>query len=293
MSLIYKSLQQLKSQHNPPGKTSPYARLQGGTIWPWKSILAVTVLTFLMLAMFFFLRQQIKYDEHKSLAQLNEPAQDSDIRRHINTGVRTDSKQTSGINNSETKSMESGSREESKAKPGPNTQQTKKHSQVKPEQKTKPQTVAPSKEEGNTEHKMTESAMDEHQAELSTAFKEKARRNQVILDMEKKLRSSLNNPDRFAEILEELKQKAGPRNAVVYKWQGTRALQNKEFAEAEQFFQKYIQESGPDIAIQINIILAQIGQDKMTEAREKLQKLLKKHPENNKLNNLKTYLTKS
>lgn len=294
MSLIYKSLQQLKSHHGQPGKTSPYARLHTGMVWPWKSILAVTLLTLLMLAMFLFIRQQIKNNEQNNLAQLDAPARDSDIRRQINAGIRTDPKQSPETDKPEAStSAVKGSRKESKAKVDAHSRQGKPQSLAKPEQNTRPQAIPPSPEKKKPEPKMAKSTMDAHQAELSLAFKEKARRNQSILDMEKQLRSSLNNPHRFAAILKELKQKAGAKNAVVYKWQGIQALKKKNYSRAEQLFDTYIQKSGPDIAIQINIILAQIGQEKMTEAQNSLQKLLKKHPENHKLNNLKTYLTKN
>jgi hypothetical protein len=293
VSLIYKSLQQLKSQHNPPGKTSPYARLHNGMVWPWKTILAVTVLTFLMLAIFFFVRQQIKNEEQNNLARFSEPTQDSDIRRQINAGIRTESNQTPGASNPETNSIESDSGEEPEAKADAETQQIDKQSQAKTEQSSKPQSIPPSTQDKKTEPQNSGSKRDAHQAELTMAFKEKARRNQSILAMEKQLRSSLNSPEEFADVLVKLKQKAGNKNAVVYKWQGIQALQNKEFTKAEQLFQKYIQKSGPDIAIQINIILAQIGQKKMAEARKNLRSMLKKHPENHKLNNLKTYLTKN
>ncbi|WP_462325593.1 hypothetical protein [Desulfoplanes sp.] len=157
-------------------------------------------------------------------------------------------------------------------------------------QSTPPQSTSAFTKKHTTEAGSPE---DTIQTKLSTTFREKAHRNQFILELEKQLRSSLNDPSRFAALLAELQQKAGTKNAVVDKWQGIRALQNNKFAAAEQFFAAYIQKSGPDIAIQTNIILAQIGQDKMTEAQNSLHTLLQKHPENIKLNSLKTYLTKN
>lgn len=286
MSLIYKSLQQLKSTQGTSGTTSPYAQLHTGTVWPWKSIVAVTVLTVLMLAMFLFVRQQIQNNGPNNPARLNTSTRDSDIRRPVHANIPIDSNEPSAPTGDAPRSTAGNSQEKSKADGA--VQHAKTQSPTLPHPPL--QSTSSFKKKHTTD---TGSPGDNVQTKLSTAFREKARRNQFILDMENQLRSSLNDPSRFAATLAELQQKAGTKNAVVDKWQGIQALQNNEFAAAEQFFAAYIQKSGPDIAIQINIILAQIGQDKMTEAQNSLHKLLKKYPENTKLNSLKTYLTKN
>jgi hypothetical protein len=236
--------------------------------------------------MFLFVRQQIQNNGPNNPARLNTSTRDSDIRRPVHANIPIDSNQPPAPPVDAPRSMAGNSQEKSKADAAmqhPETQSPTK-------QPTPPQSTSAFKKKHTTE---SGSPDDTIQTKLSTTFREKAHRNQFILEMEKQLRSSLNDPARFAAILAELQQKAGTKNAVVDKWQGIRALQNNEFAAAEQFFAAYIQKSGPDIAIQINIILAQIGQDKMTEAQNSLHKMLKKYPENTKLNSLKTYLTKN
>ncbi len=290
MSLIYKSLQQLKKHTGDTGVSVSYSQLNSKQVWPWRTIVTAIGLSVLMLILFFLLQSQIEQARKKSLENSKKDAGQSgkQVRQKIvspslaNSTQKAEASPTKRETKNRTQTTSSLPR---KAK----TDKVMQADSKQPEQEEKPP-PPPSSAQKNIPQKASPAPRSKDSA-LAENFSNKVQKNQAILELENKLRSSLGKPRHFSSLLAKLQEKTGKNSSVVHKWQGFQALNQDNYALAEKRFQECLQENGPNLALKINVVLAQIGQQKLKPALKNVNELLLKHPENEKLTNLKEYLT--
>ena len=111
------------------------------------------------------------------------------------------------------------------------------------------------------------------------AYVSKVRRNQRVMELERALRDSWQAKDMlsFELSLKTLESLLGPASPLVLKWQGSRAMADKHFAEAEALFRRALAKSPKDTSAKANLILSLLGQNKREMARTELKRALTAH----------------
>ena len=152
-------------------------------------------------------------------------------------------------------------------------------------QKSLPPLSKPRKVNLDTRKKVGMEDLVKPTTELEKHFATKARRNQAILSLEQRLVEHWRQGDAegTAVVLHELEQKAGPESALVRKWQGTMALKDKRYREAERLFRSILRSGGDQPGVRINLIQALVGQGKSAEMEQELRRLKIDFPVNDKV----------
>lgn len=124
--------------------------------------------------------------------------------------------------------------------------------------------------------------------DLERHFAAKARKNQLILRLEQRLRDRWRKGDAAGvrAALEELESSAGRDSALVRKWQGAVALKEKRYAEAEGVFRSVLRSAGDDLAVRINLVQVLAVQGKQQEAEQELGRMQKDFPASDKVSQL-------
>jgi tetratricopeptide (TPR) repeat protein len=121
---------------------------------------------------------------------------------------------------------------------------------------------------------------------LENHFADKARNNEDILALERKLSQSLESGriDESKELLHSINEKLGDgESATKIRWDGYLALKERNYELAEGKFRKALSKNPNDFVSSINLTYALMGQGKMQEARELYRKLIDRHPMNEKV----------
>jgi tetratricopeptide (TPR) repeat protein len=111
---------------------------------------------------------------------------------------------------------------------------------------------------------------------LEKHFTRQANKNQSLLEVQSKLMTEVS-AGRVAKVKKDLKivtKKLGQKSFYRLKWEGYLALKEKKYAEAEALYRKALAKNPLDKEARINLTLALLGQKKRSEA-EKIYKQLK------------------
>lgn len=121
---------------------------------------------------------------------------------------------------------------------------------------------------------------------LETHFAKKARKNENVIALERKLVQASKGGDigRSKELLNTMTTKIGKReSAAKYKWEGYLALKEKRYADAENFFRRAVSMRPSDYVSNINLVYALLGQGKREEAIRIYRALLERYPMNERV----------
>jgi tetratricopeptide (TPR) repeat protein len=116
---------------------------------------------------------------------------------------------------------------------------------------------------------------------LERHFAERARQNEALLSLERKMVQSLEagRMQQSKELLGSMEQKLqAPRSATKFKWEGYMALKQKDFARAEELYRKALSIKPSDFVSRINLVYALSGQGKYDEARKIYRSLADDYP---------------
>ncbi len=118
---------------------------------------------------------------------------------------------------------------------------------------------------------------DKAQAEF---FQAQARRNQRVLELERRLSVNWRWEDlsAFRQDLNALRQILGPGSELAAKWEGVEALAEKNFGLAETLFTRNQAKNPTDVSVRMNLLMALIGQGKGPEARQVFARLERMAP---------------
>ncbi|WP_457571677.1 tetratricopeptide repeat protein [Desulfovulcanus sp.] len=248
MSLIYKSLQQLRKEEETKKRRrkiqAPEAVAPGMRKVIQKFLLYVSSIVLFIFITMFWLR--------------------SEIRQII--ALTAQQVKTSGT--VQTISESDKPKKEQKAKP------VVMVSNVLPEVKqvvhnTLPQLKKKKKTKKVEELKKPTIALEKH-------FTRQANKNQALLEVQSKLITevSAGRVEKVKKELTVITKKLGEKSFYRLKWEGYLALKEKNYAEAEALYRKALAKNPMDKEARINLTLALLGQKKRTEA-EKIYKQLK------------------
>lgn len=121
---------------------------------------------------------------------------------------------------------------------------------------------------------------------LETHFAKKARENESILALERRLSQSVEGGkvEQSKELLGSMTKKLGNKeSATKIRWEGYLALKERKYAEAEEKFRKALSIKPHDYVSSINLVYSLIGQAKMQEARKLYRDLVDRHPMDEKV----------
>ncbi|WP_461210027.1 tetratricopeptide repeat protein [Desulfocurvus sp. DL9XJH121] len=124
---------------------------------------------------------------------------------------------------------------------------------------------------------------------LETHFASKARKNENVLALERKLvqASKTGNLSQSKELLDSMSVQIGKKeSAAKYKWEGYLALKEKRYQDAENFFRRAVGIRPTDYVSNINLVYALLGQGKRDEAVAIYRKLIDRYPMNERVQKL-------
>ena len=132
---------------------------------------------------------------------------------------------------------------------------------------------------------------DKAQAEF---FQAQARRNQRVLELERRLSVNWRWEDlsAFRQDLNALRQILGPGSELAAKWEGIEALAEKNFGLAETLFSRNLAKNPTDVSGRMNLLMALIGQEKKPEARQEYARLERMAPLDPRLKGLQAALVR-
>ena len=124
--------------------------------------------------------------------------------------------------------------------------------------------------------------------ELEELFQRRARRNRLVMDLDRQLASAWNRDDLQAmdPLLRRLSDEAGRDSALYRKWAGTVALKRGDHAAAEAMFENLIRDRRADTTVRVNLVLALLGQKKLEPARQAWMRLQRDFPQDPKIHDL-------
>lgn len=124
--------------------------------------------------------------------------------------------------------------------------------------------------------------------ELDELFQRRARRNRIVMDIDRQLASAWSRDDLQAmdPLLRRLSDEAGQDSALYRKWAGTVALKRGDHAAAEVMFENLIRDRRADTAVRVNLVLALLGQKKIDPARQAWRRLQQDFPQDRKIRDL-------
>lgn len=124
--------------------------------------------------------------------------------------------------------------------------------------------------------------------ELEEIFQHRARRNRLVMDLDRQLASAWKRDDlqAMAPLLLRLSDEAGRDSALYRKWAGTVALKCGDHAAAEAMFENLIRDRRADTTVRVNLVLALLGQKKHDAARQAWMRLQQDFPQDQKIRDL-------
>ncbi len=133
---------------------------------------------------------------------------------------------------------------------------------------------------------------DKAQAEY---FQSQARRNQKILEIERRLSVSWRWEDlgMFRQDLSALRLILGANSELTSKWEGIEALADKQYGAAEFMFQRTLSRNPGDLSARMNLVMALIGSGKLEEARREYVRLERMAPLDPRVRGLEVALTRA
>ena len=152
-------------------------------------------------------------------------------------------------------------------------------------EKTLPALSKPTKVQFAAKKKLGMEDLVKPTMDLERHFATLARKNQSILELEKKLVQhwKRGRVDEAAEILKELEQAAGKKSVLVRKWQGLIVLQKGEYAVAEDTFRSLLDDAAEDLTVRLNLVQALLAQGKTENARKEMGRVKKDFPGNSRV----------
>ena len=128
---------------------------------------------------------------------------------------------------------------------------------------------------------------------LEDHFAKQARKNETVISLERKLIQASKSGDltQSREILTSMTGKLGTQeSATKYKWDGYLALKEKRYADAENFYRRSLSVKPGDFVSQINLVYSLMGQQKTQEAVVIYRRLIDRYPMDEKVKKLGTLL---
>ena len=251
MSIIYRSLQQLKRQQAQQ-KTPPIPRSTGIMPSPWqvlwRIIFSIVGIGAIIYAGFFWTSGQIQ----KELPAGNY----NSVKEYDNTSKKKQKPATASIKQTNEKKefFTHTFQIEARKKPPPK----------------KPETI----------QKPTRA--------LEKYFTVQAQKNQKISALNIEIMNAFRNNDEkgFQNGIARLKKLLGKNSFLVKKWLGVRALKQGKYRQAEQYFRTAILKNPSDLALRINLVYALLGSGDITTASKETEKLLREFPYSKKVQHL-------
>ena len=121
---------------------------------------------------------------------------------------------------------------------------------------------------------------------LEDHFAKQARKNETVISLERKLIQASKSGDltESREILTSMTSKLGTQDsATKYKWDGYLALKEKRFADAENFYRRALSVKPGDFTSQINLAYSLLGQSKTDESLSIYRQLVDRYPMNERV----------
>jgi hypothetical protein len=124
--------------------------------------------------------------------------------------------------------------------------------------------------------------------ELEELFQRRARRNRVVMELDRQLASAWIRDDlqAMSPLLQQLLREAGQDSVLYRKWAGTVALKRGDHAEAEEMFVNLTRDHRADATVRVNLVLALLGQQKNEAARQTWKRLQEDFPQDQKIRDL-------
>lgn len=124
---------------------------------------------------------------------------------------------------------------------------------------------------------------------LETHFAQKARKNENVLALERKLVQASKTGDlsESKDLLSSMAVEIGKKeSASKYKWEGYLALKEKRYADAENFYRRAVSIRPTDYASNLNLVYALLGQGKRDDAVSIYRQLIDRYPMNERVQEL-------
>lgn len=124
---------------------------------------------------------------------------------------------------------------------------------------------------------------------LESHFAQKARKNENVLALERKLVQATKRGDmgQSKELLDSMAVQIGKKeSAAKYKWEGYLALKERRYQDAENFFRRAVAIRPTDYVSNINLVYSLLGQGKRDEAVSIYRKLIERYPMNERVQKL-------
>ncbi|NJB67859.1 tetratricopeptide (TPR) repeat protein [Desulfobaculum xiamenense] len=121
---------------------------------------------------------------------------------------------------------------------------------------------------------------------LETHFAKRARSNEEVLSLQRKLIQSSETGDLSTskDLLDKMTTEIGRKeSATKYKWEGYLALKEKRYADAENYYRRAVGIRPGDFVSNLNLAYALLGQDKRDEAIGIYRALVERYPMNEKV----------
>lgn len=116
---------------------------------------------------------------------------------------------------------------------------------------------------------------------LEDHFAKQARKNESVISLERKLIQASKSGDlsESRDILTSMTSKLGSQeSSTKYKWDGYLALKEKRYADAENFYRRALSVKPGDMISQVNLVYSLMGQGKNQEAVLIYRKLIDRYP---------------
>ena len=149
-------------------------------------------------------------------------------------------------------------------------------------QKELPPLSKPTKVRMETRKKLGMEDLVKPTTDLERHFASLARRNQAIAQLEKTLvRQWRGGQTSDAEAtLEKMEDIAGAESVLVRKWKGMLALAQGMYDKAEDIFRELIRNGAGELSVRLNLVQCLVAQGRTEEARKALQSLKQDFPGN-------------
>lgn len=121
---------------------------------------------------------------------------------------------------------------------------------------------------------------------LETHFAKRARTNEQVLSIQRKLVQSSETGDlsQSKELLDRMTTRIGRKeSATKYKWEGYLALKEKRYADAENFYRRALSLRPTDFVSNLNLAYALVGQKKLDDAISIYRRLVDRYPMDEKV----------
>ncbi|MFA7064867.1 MAG: tetratricopeptide repeat protein [Bacilli bacterium] len=156
---------------------------------------------------------------------------------------------------------------------------------IKKVEKILPTLTKPTKVQFTTKKKLGMEDLVKPTTDLERHFASLARKNQSIMELEKKLVQNWkrNRLDDAAINLKALEQAAGKKSVLVGKWKGLMALKQGQYAVAEDLFRSLLAEASDDLTVRLNLVQSILAQGNIEGAKKELLSVKKDFPGNAKV----------